>query len=160
MLSLLLAMVGLARAVDAQSQMAPSSVKTTADYVSDLTDESDPDRVFAARVLRSQVRRVARTAARTRAGTLAHEEARAMLVEFDAVLPDACTRALAHEGAAAACADILSDLGATAALPALRQARASATRKPAVRALDRAISTLSALPGADTSDVSAPGAAP
>ncbi len=160
MLSLLLALVGLARAVDAQSQMAPSSVKTTADYVSDLTDESDPDRVFAARVLRSQVRRVARTVARTREGTLAHEEARAMLVEFDAVLPDACARALAHEGAAAACADILSDLGATAALPALRQARVSATRKPVVRALERAISNLSALPGADTSDVSPPAVAP
>ncbi len=156
MLTLLLALVGLARAVDAQSQMAPSSVKTTADYVSDLTDESDPDRVFAARVLRSQVRRVARTVARTRAGTLAHEEARAMLVEFDAVLPGACTRALAHEGAAAACADILSDLGAAGALPALRQAREAATRKPVVRALDRAIAILSTLPGSDTSDVSPP----
>jgi len=160
MLSLLLALVGLARAVDAQSQMAPSSVKTTADYVSDLTDESDPDRVFAARVLRSQVRRVARTAARTRAGTLAHEEARAMLVEFDAVLPDACTRALTHEGAAAACADILADLGATGALPALRQARQAATRRPAMRALDRAITTLSALTRSDSSDASPPAVAP
>jgi hypothetical protein len=150
MLSLLLALVGLARAVDTQSQMATSSVKTTADYVSDLTDDSDPDRVFAARVLRGKVRRATRAASRGAEGSLAREEARAELVELEAAVPPACTSALAHPAAAPACAEVLADLGDTTALPALRDARARATSGGAARRIEKAIARLSALEAAAT----------
>jgi hypothetical protein len=142
MLLLLTLLSRLAWAVDEQTELAPSTVKTPRDYASDLTGESAPDRTYAARALRGQVRRAVRRSRTGVEGSLFREEARAALVELEALVPGPCTAALADARTAGPCADALADLGVTSALPALREARAAATRRGLARRLDGAIQRL------------------
>lgn len=130
---------------DPSSGATPAS-KTTAEYLSDLTDDSKPDRLYAARALRSQLKSALRAEARSKPGSLAHDEARAALVELSDRLPEACTTALRYDNVVAPCADILTLLEVTSALPALVERRAIETRKSVIKRLDKAIAALSALP--------------
>jgi hypothetical protein len=132
-----------AHAVDRQDPRAPSTMKTTAHYLSDLSGPEGPDRLFAARVLRARVKRAVVDAARE-PDDLAAMEALALLDELERELPGRCAVAMGQESVVPACADALARLGAIEAAPALRVARAAATRRRTVRAIDRALAALDA----------------
>lgn len=135
-----------AAALDAENPQGPKVEKTTADYLAELEGESAPDRLYAARVLRGQLRRALRVEARGEPGSIPYEEARALLVELEARLPQACTAGLKADNIVAPCADVLAWLEVRSALPALRERLATETRKGPRKRLERAIATLDALP--------------
>ena len=147
---------GSAHAVDRQDPRAPATMKTTAHYLSDLSGPEGPDRLFAARVLRRRVKHAVADASGDEAeiGTM---EARALLDELARELPARCAIAMSQESVVAACADALARIGAVESLPALRVARAAATKRRTVRAVDRALATLDRGPGEPGA---APGASP
>lgn len=147
-LLLLLALVSPAFAVDAQSSLQEGSQKEIADYLHDLASDSDPDRLFAARVLKGDLARALRTERHAPEGSLAWLDARSLLVELDARLPDACRVAIRHLNATAPCADIYAMLQYRPALPLLTELRAGEQRTAVQKRLDAAIATLSALPEA------------
>jgi hypothetical protein len=147
-LLLLLALASPAFAVDAQSSLQEGSQKEIADYLHDLASDSDPDRLFAARVLKGDLARALATERRAPEGSLPWLDARSLLVELDARLPDACRVAIRHQNATAPCADIYAMLQYRPALPLLVELRAGEQRKPVQRRLDAAIATLTALPEA------------
>jgi hypothetical protein len=130
-----------AHAIDRQDPRAPATMKTTAHYLNDLSGPEGPDRLFAARVLRSRVKRAVADAARDEA-ELSTMEARALLDELSRELPGRCAVAMGQEGVVPACADALARIGAVESVPALRVARAAATKRRTVRAIDRALATL------------------
>lgn len=145
---LLMFVAAPAAAMDAENPQAPKSEKSTADLLSDLDGDEAPDRLYAARVLRGQLRRALRTEARGRVGSIPYEEARALLLELDLRLPEACTSALQFENTVGPCADMLAWLQVRDALPKLRERRAAEERKRVQKRLDAAIATLEALPPA------------
>jgi hypothetical protein len=133
-----------ARALDVQSEAAVQSSKSLGDYLDDLEDESDPDRLFAARVLQGELARALRTVDRAPEGSLAWLDARALLLELEERLPRACTAAVRFRNTVAPCADILARLEVTTALPALREVRTLETRRAVTKRLDAAIAALEA----------------
>ena len=132
-----------AHAVDRQDPRAPATMKTTAHYLTDLSGPEGPDRLFAARVLRGRVKRAVADASGDEAD-IATLEARALLDELARELPGRCAVAMGQESVVPACADALARLDSTASLPALRVARAAATKRRTLRSLDRAIARLEA----------------
>ncbi len=142
----LAALPGAARAVDVQSDAAVVSTKSLGDYIEDLSGDSDPDRLFAARVLRGELKRALRVEARAAEGSLTQLDARALLVELGARLPDACSAAVRFKNTVEPCADILAMLEVRGALPILREILANETRKGARKHLEAAIAALEALP--------------
>ncbi|MFZ5477236.1 MAG: hypothetical protein ACOZNI_10730 [Myxococcota bacterium] len=131
-----------ALAIDEPNPAGDTSPKTTGELLSDLTGESGPDRLYAARVLRAQLVRALNAEARAKEGSIAHDEARAALVELEARLPEACTAALEHDNVVAPCADVLARLDVTAAVPALEARLAKETRKGVRKRLEAAIAEL------------------
>lgn len=135
-----------ARAIDEQSEVSVGSQKTLPDYFADLEGDSDPDRLYAARVLKSMLARSLRTEAHAPAGSLASLDARSLLVELEARLPNGCRVAVTHKNAVGPCADILALLEDRAALPRLQELRGEELRPAVQRKLDVAIARLAALP--------------
>lgn len=133
-----------AHAVDVQSEAAVQSNKSLSDYLGDLEGAEDPDRLYASRVLRGELRRALRTEAKAAPGSLAQLDARALLVELSDRLPRACTTALRYKNSVAPCADMLAMLEATDALPALREALEGETRRGPRKSLEAAIEALEA----------------
>ncbi len=127
-----------ALAVDRQDPRALGSMKTTGDYLVDLVSSEGPDRLFAARVLRSRVKR-ARTLAGGDPESMTAMEAHAALDELARELPGRCALAMTQEDVVAPCADALARLGATESVPALVDARARATKKRTTKAIDKAL---------------------
>ena len=142
----LLALAAPASAIDVQSEVAVESTKSLTDYLDDLAGSSDPDRLFAARVLRGELRRALRAEQRAEPGSLRQLDAQSLLVDLDARLPGACSVAIRHLNAVIPCADIFALLGQRAALPLLREVRAGETRRRPQRHLDAAIAALEATP--------------
>jgi hypothetical protein len=120
--------------------------KTTAEYLSDLGGDNAPERLFAARVLRSQLKTALRTEAHSKPGSFANDEARAALVELSDRIPNACLSVLNEDNVVSPCADMLAMLEVTSALPALERRLAVETRKGPHKHLAAAIATLKALP--------------
>ncbi len=131
-----------ARAVDEQSDVAVQSQKSLTDYLTDLESDSDPDRLYAARVLRGELKRVLRTEAKARAGSLASLDARATLIELEERLPRGCRVALQKVNSVAPCADILALLDVKAAVPELQGVLAVEKRKWVRRHLEAALERL------------------
>jgi hypothetical protein len=123
---------------------APAPVDTSIDrYAADLASTDASDRLYAARVLRSQLRYAARDATRARPGSLRQDEALSALDDFEAVVAPACVDALAVRNIAHHCAAMLGQIGVAEARPALEgllQPTADCSRRArrqARRALDR-----------------------
>ncbi len=136
-----------ALAVDRQDPRALGTMKTTSDYLVDLVGSEGPDRLFAARVLRSRVKR-ASTLANGDPDSLTSMEAHADLDELARELPGRCAVAMTQEDVVPACADALARIGATQSVPVLLDARAHATKKRTTKAIDKALVTLGVDPTA------------
>jgi hypothetical protein len=151
----LLARAPSAAAVDVQSSASVNSVKTTQDYLSDLDGDSAPDRLYASRVLRGQLRHALRVERTAKEGSLARDDARSALIELGDRLPHACMSNLSAATTVAPCADILGMLEVQEALPLLQRALATEKRKWARRHIETAIALLGG-----TSTLAPPAAAP
>lgn len=136
--------VPAAYAVDAQSDAAMGSLKSTTDYLSDLEGDSDPDRLYAARVLRGTLARALRIEAKAPFGSLASLDARATLLELEDRLPGACRSGLQKLNSVAPCADILGLLDVKQAIPELQAVLAVEKRKWVRRHLEKALARLGA----------------
>ncbi|MES2637987.1 MAG: hypothetical protein V4850_00835 [Myxococcota bacterium] len=145
---LLLAVAALfaspAHAVDAQSDVAVQSQKSLGDYFADLEGDSDPDRLYAARVLRGELTRVLHVEAKAPAGSLASLDARAILIELEERLPRACRAGLQKLNSVAPCADILGLLDVKAAIPEIQAVLLVEKRKWVRRHLEKALVRLGA----------------
>lgn len=155
-LALLALSAAPAHAVDVQSEAAVQSNKSLSDYLGDLEGSSDPDRLYAARVLRGELRRALRTEAKAAPGSLAQLDARALLVELSDRLPRACTTGLRYKNSVGPCADMLAMLEATEALPALREALKGETRRGPRKSIENAIAALEAKAPASAPTAPAP----
>jgi hypothetical protein len=145
-----------ALAIDEQSDVAVGSQKALADYFADLEGDSDPNRLYAARLLKGMLTRALHTAEHAPADSLASLDARSLLVELEARLPTACRAGILHRNAVGPCADIFAMLGDPSILPTLRDLRSKELRHGVQRQLDDAIATLAALPGAPPAAEPAP----
>jgi hypothetical protein len=129
--------------------------QTTADYLRELVSEQPSKRLFAARVLRDQLRRHLRVETRANPDSIAYLEAVATLGELRARVPSACIAGLGWDNTRAPCADMLGWLLVAEAEGPLVRAAAAETR-PAV---DRSIQgALDAIRGARVPAPAAPGA--
>lgn len=133
--------------VGTSSTAAPATVgaKTTAMLLADLRSDDDSDRLYAARALRAQMKRALRVEARGASGTIAADEARSVLFELEARVPDACRAGMVeHPNVVAACADMIAWLEVDDAEPLLRAALAAETRKGVRRRIERALASVAA----------------
>ena len=148
LLFLLVATPALAQETEdpASSSPQPNGQKSTAQYLTELDGDDAPERLYAARVLRGQLRHSLAVEAHARPGSLASDDARAVLVELIERLPIACTNALAFKNTVASCADVLVMLDARGSLPVLEQTLAGETRKGARKHLEKAIAALTSPP--------------
>ena len=145
-LALLLLLLPLpAFAIDqTQPEVGSSSTKTTADLLADLHSDGGPDRLYAARALKSQLKRALRVEARGREGSIALDDARSLLVELEARLPEICTDALDAPAVAAPCAEMLALLDVKEAAGAVEAAYTTETRKGPKKRLAEALAELRA----------------
>lgn len=120
------------------------STKTTHDLLVDLHGDAGPDRLYASRALRSQLKHALRVEAHAPEASFAYDEARSLLIELEERLPSICTEALASPQVAAPCAEMLAMLGVKTAVPAIQAALATETRKGPQKRLTAALATLSA----------------
>lgn len=118
--------------------------KTTAELFSDLAGDNGPDRLYAARALKSQLVRAQHAVAHAREGSLARDDGLATLDEFEARLPEECRAALKFRNVVAPAAEMLALLGTRDALADVQAAAATETRAGVKRRLDRAVAELSA----------------
>lgn len=119
-----------------------SAPKTTADLLADLRGEDNSNRLYAARSLKSGLRRALAVEARGREGTLAVIEARSFLFEMESRLPEACVLALEAPNTVTPCADMLAWMEVRTAVPALEARLAVETRRRARRHLEAALQAL------------------
>ncbi|MDP2313085.1 MAG: hypothetical protein Q8P41_09295 [Pseudomonadota bacterium] len=141
-LALALFAAGPAYAIDEQSELSVQSQKSLGDYLTDVESDSDPNRLYAARVLRGELRRVLRVEANAPAGSLASLDARAILIELETRLPRACRAGLQKLNSVAPCADILALLGVKEAVPEIRQVLTVEKRRWVRRHLESALAKL------------------
>ena len=134
--------------------------KTLTDYLSDLTKDDAPVRVFAARTVRFETRRAVRDAEHRPPDSLASLDAQSRLVELQARAPAACAVALHYVDTVPPCAEILQALGRAELLPELRTARLIVTKKAAQARVDKAIAALEALPSEAPAPAPTPAVAP
>lgn len=127
---------------DTGPENEPSPTKTTAELLTDLREDEAADRLFAAKALRTQLKRALHVEAHGKPGSFVAEDARSLLIELEERLPAACTDALRFPNVVKPCADILAWLEATDSLPALEAAFAVETRKPVLRSLEQALTRL------------------
>lgn len=120
------------------------STKTTADLLEDLHGDAGPDRLYAARALKSQLKRALRAEAHAPPGSFASDEARSLLVELEERLPPICTEALSSPQVATPCAEMLALLDVTAAVPGIQAALTAETRKGRRTRLSAALAALQA----------------
>lgn len=126
----LLALVAEALAVDPETDAnVPRTEKTLSEYLSDLSNDDDNKRLFAARVVRGRLRHDLRVLERAREGSLAYDDARLELVELESRIPGSCIVALSYPNTVALCADMLAWLEVSDARPALEEALARETRR-------------------------------
>lgn len=143
------ALIGAARAQEAlgaDEGVKPSGDKSVAEYLMDLDGDDAGDRLMAARVLRGQLRRALRTLERGRPGTLAHDDARALMVELDQRLPEACMNALAYPDVAYLAAEMLAMLEIRSAIPAIELALQREEKKRRQERINESLLILRALP--------------
>lgn len=137
---LLLSLGGAAHAAGVQAPgQAPPQL---ADYLEDLDSGDQAKRRLAARTLRTMVKVEVKRSARVGGDDLQRDEALLSLQDFDKQLAPRCMEYLAAPALAVPCADILRLLETTEALPALREAAATTTRRRALRRLRRTIDAL------------------
>jgi len=125
-------------------QAGTSSPKTTAELLSDLHSDDAPDRLYAARALKSQLTRALKVESRAREGSIMLDDARSVLVELDARLPRICMDNLVVPAVSTTCAEMLALLGVEEARAAIEELAQRETRKSHQRRLARALLWLDA----------------
>lgn len=134
-------------ALGTEGALEPSGEKTIGEYLMALDGDDAGDRLMAARVLRGQLRRALRMLDRGQPGTLAHDDARALMIELDERLPEACLNALAYPNVAFLAAEMLAMLEIRSAAPAVERALAQEARKGPRRRMEAALALLTAPEG-------------
>ena len=124
----------------------PSGEKSIAEYLMELDGDDASERLMAARVLRGHLRRALRTLDRGRVGTLSHDDARALMVELDQRLPEACMNALAYPDVAYLAAEMLAMLEIRSAIPAIELAMQREEKERRQERMAESLAALRALP--------------
>lgn len=122
----------------------PNGAKSTAELLADLRGGDGSDRLYAARSLKSQLKRALKVEANGRPGTIQVIEARSLLYELESRIPETCTAALEHANVVTPCADMLAWLDAESAIPALEARLREEERKRARKHLAAALAALRA----------------
>lgn len=144
LLALLLLLDGPAWATNAQSALGEKKAKSVPELVADLDDEDAPERLYAARTLRRQVKHALRLS-QGREGSESADDALVELQQFDDLLAPRCISAVGRaDNITVHCADILGSLETAAALPALEQALLKEARPRPHRHLDEAVAAIRA----------------
>ena len=145
---LLLAALAYAQEDPPGRDAAPASdpQKTVGEWLGLFEAEDGPDRLRAARVLKSQLRHALRVEAHGRPGTLAHDDARSLLVELEDRLPGAARVALTYPNTVALAAEMLAMLEIEDARPDLERALAAEQRPPVVKRIAGALDRLNSSP--------------
>ena len=112
----------------------------------DLGSEEGPERLYAARYVRGEVRRATRVQRVATAGTTEELESRVVLAELFVRVPEACRSALTYTNTAALCAEMLADLEVETARAQVEAARALELSKGQRKRLEAAIARLPAAP--------------
>lgn len=120
----------------------PNGARSTAELLADLRGGDSSDRLYAARALKSQLKRALRVEANGRPGTLQVIEARSLLYELESRIPETCTAALEYDNVVTPCADMLAWLEVGSAIPALEARLRTEERKRARRHLEAALKAL------------------
>lgn len=146
--SLFLLAISSAFAVDPTSDdnVRPAD-KSLSEYLTDLSRDDGPKRLYAARVVWNHVKADLRIIENAREGSMAYDDARLEYVELAARVPDACRIALGYENTVALCADMLGWMEVTAARGDLQVALDKELRKsvrPRIEAALAAIPTVQA----------------
>ncbi len=145
------ALLTLALAVGARTAWAvegddgpggPSREKTLGDYLSDLASDEPPERLFAARTVRAEVKGALAVSRRAPPDSLAALDARSTLVEVDLRIVGSCTAGLTYPDTAPLCAELLADLEHVEMIPAISAAKEAAANSASKRRIDRALATL------------------
>ena len=137
-LLLLLATLHGAWAVNAEPAVATPQ-QGLVSLLDDLSGSRPPDRLFAARELRRQVRGAIRATRRNRPGSLASDDAMAQLEDFDRTVAPRCISVLGKDDVRLHCAEILGMLETAEALAPLRAALEQEQRPRVRRHIQRAI---------------------
>lgn len=119
--------------------------KTLRDYLSDLSSEESPKRMYAVRTVRFETRRALRAINSGKEDSIAWLDAQSAMVELEARAPSGCIAALRFPNSAVPCAEILADLERTEALPVLAATRPIVTGKGPLKRFDAAVARLQAL---------------
>ena len=119
-----------------------SSTKTTSDLLADLHGDEGPDRLYASRALRSQLKHALTVEARAPEASFAYDEARSLLIELEERLPSICAEALTSRQVAAPCAEMLAMLDVKSAIPAIETALAAEPRRRPHARMAAALATL------------------
>ncbi len=133
------------------SASGTQQTKTTAELLSDLGGEDGPNRLYAARALKAELRRSLSVVQHAQPGSMAGDEALSTLDEMGARLPEQCIVALKYPNVVAPAAEMLALLGDREAIPAVKDALAKETRKGVARRLQTAETALENAPVTDPS---------
>lgn len=147
MWSLLLLLVSMARAVEGEppTDSVSTGTKTLADHFTALAGDDAPERLYAARTVRAELRHHLTVQARAQPGSLADLEARSVLVELAARVPGACRSGLRFENSAMLCTEMLADLEVLPMLPEVEAARPLVKGRCAIKRYEAALVRLQAV---------------
>jgi len=145
MLTSMLLWVAAAFAVEGEEpQAAQAPPKTLGDYLSDLANDDNAERLYAARYVRGELRRALRAAASRPPGSTEELEARVVLTELWNRVPGSCAVALKYTNTAAPCAEMLADLEVDTMHDAVRASLALDLGKGQRARIEKAIARLPA----------------
>ncbi len=120
--------------------LTPDSPDTSLDrYLADLNGTDRSDRLFAARELKSRLKKALRDVKPSRQASLAYAESQAILGDFQQMVVPACVQALDLANVAPVCADILGLMESREAIPALRASLKSSPPPRLYRHINRAL---------------------
>lgn len=138
-----LVLAGAALAVEGQSgDLTQAPPKGLADYLADLGSEEGPERLYAARYVRGELRRASRTQRVATPGSIDDVEARVVLTELYARVPETCASALLYANTAALCAEMLVELEVPDARQRVEAARSLPLSRGQRRRLEAAIARM------------------
>lgn len=120
----------------------PSATKTVADLLDDLRGSDASKRLYAARSLRTKLRRAQAVEAKGNPESIRYLEALSTLDELETRIPHACMSAFTYPNVTGPCADMFVMLDVREAVPALQELRTREKRESVLRKLDEAITAL------------------
>lgn len=129
-------------AADDQLRGESASDKPLAQYLTELTLDDDPKRLYAARVVYGTLKHDLHVVDHAHEGSIAYDDARAELVELQDRVPGACLVAVSYPNTVALCADMLAWLEVSEAREPLQKLLETETRKSVRKHLEAALATI------------------